>query len=73
MIYLKDQHFEGIVFYLKMNSEFITNEINNDDYQRYIEFIDDQIVQEAPQMIIESENVWFIYYLFSQKYSFHFL
>lgn len=65
--------FEGIVFYLKMNSEFITNEINNDDYQRYIEFIDDQIVQEAPQMIIESENVWFIYYLFSQKYSFHFL
>lgn len=71
MIHLKDQHLK--TSFSIWNPEFIKNGINNDDYQKYIEFIDDQIVQETPQMIIESENVWFIYYLISKKCSSHFL
>ena len=47
--------FEEIVFNLKMNSEFITKEVDNDDYQKYIDFIENQQRQEV-QKIIENED-----------------
>ncbi|KAK8860760.1 hypothetical protein M9Y10_012426 [Tritrichomonas musculus] len=45
--------FDDIVYQLRMDDQFITEEISKDDYSKYIEFIDSQISRETEEKIDE--------------------
>ncbi|KAK8889286.1 hypothetical protein M9Y10_034032 [Tritrichomonas musculus] len=46
--------FKDIVYFLKMDNEFITDEINKEDYEKYINFIDSKIININDQKIEEN-------------------
>lgn len=47
--------FDDIVYHLRMDRGFITDSIDNEDYQKYIKYIDDQLEPSVHQKIDELE------------------